>query len=62
MKSAEALFRVERGNPDDVELAALAAVLLALRATGQESGEELPAPGVRWWRQPDAYTAPGSWR
>ncbi|MFF4911238.1 acyl-CoA carboxylase epsilon subunit [Streptomyces sp. NPDC001260] len=61
MKTAEALFRVERGNPDDVELAALATVLLALSAAGRESGEGLSTPDVRWWRQSDAYTAPGSW-
>ncbi|MDN3027292.1 acyl-CoA carboxylase subunit epsilon [Streptomyces sp. S.PB5] len=62
MKSGEALLRVERGNPDDVELAALAMVLFALCATGQEPGEELQASGVRWWRRSEVYTAPGSWR
>ncbi|MEU6381137.1 acyl-CoA carboxylase epsilon subunit [Streptomyces sp. NPDC046909] len=62
MKSTEALLRVERGNPDDIELAALTAVLLALRAPGQEPVEELPASGIRWWRRSDAYTAPGGWR
>lgn len=62
MKSGEALFRVERGNPDDVELAALAAVLLRLCASGPGSEKELPTSGVRWWRQPCVYTAPGGWR
>ncbi|MFE7853218.1 acyl-CoA carboxylase subunit epsilon [Streptomyces sp. NPDC057403] len=62
MKTARALFRVERGHPDDVELAALTTVLLALSALGAEPGEAGAAVGVRWWRRPDAYTSPGSWR
>ncbi|MET8944892.1 acyl-CoA carboxylase subunit epsilon [Streptomyces sp. NPDC004542] len=62
MKSGETLLRVERGNPDDVELAALTAVLCALQAGGQVTGEESPMSGFRWWRGAAAYIAPDSWR
>lgn len=62
MKSGEALFRVERGNPDDAELAALAAVLLGLCATERKPVEELSTSGIRWWRQSRGYAAPGGWR
>ncbi|WP_415954465.1 acyl-CoA carboxylase epsilon subunit [Streptomyces sp. KLOTTS4A1] len=63
MESREAVFRVERGRADDEELAAVAAVLLALhRERGPAVSEEPAEAGSRWWRRPDAYTAPGSWR
>jgi hypothetical protein len=62
MNSKEALFRVERGQADEAELAALATVLLALLTGGRTALGPPPAAPTRWWRQPDAYTAPGSWR
>lgn len=62
MKSGEALLRVERGNPSDAELAALAAVVFALCASGRHPDAEAPESGSRQWREPPAYTAPDSWR
>ncbi|MFJ3673960.1 acyl-CoA carboxylase epsilon subunit [Streptomyces sp. NPDC090106] len=62
MDDGEVLLRVERGSADEVELAALAAVLFALCASAEEPDEELPEPGSRWWRKPPAYAAPESWR
>ncbi|QYX83581.1 acyl-CoA carboxylase epsilon subunit [Streptomyces akebiae] len=62
MKRAEALFRVERGHASEEELAALATVLLALRGSAQEGGEEPPIAGFHWWKQPEGYALPGSWR
>lgn len=62
MKSGDALLRVECGNPDAIELAALAAVLYALQAAGEGAGEASSASGPRWWRRPDAYASPHSWR
>ncbi|MHA5051060.1 acyl-CoA carboxylase epsilon subunit [Streptomyces sp. SD15] len=57
MDREESLIKVERGRPGEAELAAVVAVLLALR-TG---AEETPAAETRWWRRPDVYTAPSSW-
>jgi hypothetical protein len=62
MESGQALLRVERGNPSDVELAALAAVVFAMRASGQQPSGEPPEADARQWREPPAYTAPESWR
>ncbi|WUE97253.1 acyl-CoA carboxylase subunit epsilon (plasmid) [Streptomyces sp. NBC_00490] len=62
MVSGQALLRVERGNPSGAELAALAAVVFALRASARRSSEEPPEAGARQWREPPAYTAPESWR
>jgi hypothetical protein len=62
METRDSLIRVERGHPDEMELAAVVAVLLARRAGAVESDEGSPASGIRWWRKPDAYTAPDSWR
>jgi hypothetical protein len=61
MESGDVLLRVERGNPDDTELAALAAVL-GLLWTADREAHEGSQPGPRWWRRGDAYAAPGSWR
>ncbi|MEV5878576.1 acyl-CoA carboxylase epsilon subunit [Streptomyces sp. NPDC052101] len=59
----EPIVRVERGRADEEELAALTAVLLALRAAGRtKQGHEEPFSGLRWWRRPEAYKAPHSWR
>lgn len=62
METGEALIRVERGHPDEVELAAVVAVLLGLRPGAEEAPEEPPAAEISWWREPDAYAAPESWR
>ncbi|WP_329374987.1 acyl-CoA carboxylase epsilon subunit [Streptomyces sp. NBC_01483] len=62
MERGEALIRVERGRPDEVETAAVVAVLLALRADAGGEPEEPSAAEMRWWLKPDAYTAPDSWR
>lgn len=62
MKSGDELLRVECGNPDATELAALAAVLYALQAAGREAGEESPTSDLRWWHRPDVYAPPHSWR
>ncbi|MGQ5640838.1 MULTISPECIES: acyl-CoA carboxylase epsilon subunit [unclassified Streptomyces] len=59
----EPAVRVERGRADEAELAALTAVLLALRAAGRtKQGHEEPFRALRWWRRPEAYQAPHSWR
>ncbi|WP_095046989.1 acyl-CoA carboxylase epsilon subunit [Streptomyces sp. WM6386] len=62
MESGQALLRVERGNPGDAELAALAVVVLARCASERHPDGELPEPGFRQWREPSAYAAPDSWR
>jgi hypothetical protein len=62
MNSGEALFRVERGQVDEAELAALTMVLLALLAGGRPAPGPAPAAGMRWWRTPAAYAAPDGWR
>lgn len=62
MGRRETLIRVERGRPDEAELAAVVAVLLTLQADTQETTGEPSAAGMRWWRKPDVYTAPDSWR
>ncbi|MFE1036646.1 acyl-CoA carboxylase epsilon subunit [Streptomyces sp. NPDC058807] len=62
MENTEAVLRVERGRADEVELAAVAAVLLARARIGRMTAEA-PAPaGLGWWRPVNSYTAPGSWR
>jgi hypothetical protein len=62
MGRREALIRVERGRPDEAELAAVVAVLLAAQTDVDETPQERSAAEMRWWRKPDAYTAPDSWR
>ncbi len=57
-------LRVVRGNPDDAELAALTAVVLALAVTGGEKAE--PKTPSRWsdrgvMRVPLRH-GPGAWR
>ena len=53
--------RVERGRADAEELAALMAVLLAVRA-GEAAGCGHERRSARRWRRPDDYRAPHSWR
>ncbi|MGW0614967.1 acyl-CoA carboxylase epsilon subunit [Streptomyces sp. NPDC002788] len=56
----ESALRIERGQPGEEELAALMAVLLALRAGGTRADEEAGGPSndSGWWRGPDAVRAP----
>jgi hypothetical protein len=59
------LLRVVRGEPDDVELAALTAVVLSVTSAAAAVPE--PAPSSRWAdraalvRRPTA-AGPGAWR
>ncbi|MFI5687548.1 acyl-CoA carboxylase epsilon subunit [Streptomyces sp. NPDC051636] len=62
MESAETTLRVERGQAGEEELAAVAAVLLALRARDQEEPEQPPSLGWNWWKRLKGYEPPGSWR
>ncbi|MEU6948127.1 MULTISPECIES: acyl-CoA carboxylase epsilon subunit [unclassified Streptomyces] len=63
MEIREEVLRVERGRADDEELAAVAAVLLALCRDREPVESEEPAEaGSDWWRRRDAYRAPASWR
>ncbi|MFJ4832044.1 acyl-CoA carboxylase epsilon subunit [Streptomyces sp. NPDC088747] len=66
MERAQAVLRVERGTAGEEELAALAAVLLALRARGAGPvggpGAAGPRLGWNWWRRPHGYAPPDSWR
>lgn len=59
------LLRVVRGNPDDVELAALTAVVAAVAASGAE--ESKPRPRSLWGDPASRLHAPlhpgrGAWR
>ncbi|MDQ0904424.1 hypothetical protein QFZ32_000091 [Streptomyces canus] len=62
MESPDTVLRVERGRAGLDELAALAAVLLILRARGRAEPEPPPYRGWNWWEQARGYAAPGSWR
>lgn len=63
---ARPLLRVVRGEPDDLELAALAAVVAALASGG---GEPAPAGPPEAWGRPDSLVrgrfvdrpGPGAW-
>jgi hypothetical protein len=59
------LIRIVRGNPDDIELAALIAVLLAAPSPGRTGpGEALPAdrPASAGRRHGETgYRSPRSW-
>ena len=64
--SVTGLIRIVRGNPDDTELAALIAVLLAARSPGRSRapGDALPAdrPARAGWCHSEAgYRSPRSW-
>ncbi|MFJ9568717.1 acyl-CoA carboxylase subunit epsilon [Streptomyces bacillaris] len=61
------LFRVERGDPDAEELAALTAVLLSRAAAAGADPDDGPPRhrAAARWRRPEratAYGAPRSWR
>jgi Acyl-CoA carboxylase epsilon subunit len=60
--SRETLLRVERGRLDDEELAALTAVLLAVRARPAPPGGHRGPRGSHWFRAPHNYRAPRSWQ
>jgi hypothetical protein len=62
MESTATVLRVERGQADGEELAALTAVLAILRARNQAEPVQPPTLGWSWWQQTRRYTAPGSWR
>ncbi|MEV7889032.1 acyl-CoA carboxylase subunit epsilon [Streptomyces sp. NPDC002817] len=62
MRRDEPLIKVERGRPDEVELAAVIAVLVGLRAGAEEAPGEPSAAEIGWWRAPDDYAAPEGWR
>ncbi|MGB6576680.1 MAG: acyl-CoA carboxylase epsilon subunit [Streptosporangiaceae bacterium] len=60
------LIRIVRGNPDDTELAALIAALLAARSPSRSGapGDALPAdrPARASWCHSEAgYRSPRSW-
>ncbi|MFJ6015074.1 acyl-CoA carboxylase subunit epsilon [Streptomyces sp. NPDC092952] len=55
-------LNIERGQATDEELAALTAVLFALRAGRADTPGDRPAAGSRWWRHVDRYDAPISWQ
>ncbi|GAB3206850.1 hypothetical protein GCM10027262_17810 [Nocardia tengchongensis] len=56
------LVRVERGNPDDIETAALLIALVSALANSVESAPPAVAP-VRWIGPPraSAFVPPRSW-
>lgn len=56
------LIRIERGNPDDIEIAAVLAALLCLAEPEVEIAPPAPAP-VRWIgpRRTGAYVPSHSW-
>ena len=60
----DGVIRIERGEPDAVEVAALVAVLRT--ACQQESGDPGPAPGHHrrrqlWARSGPRYQPPDAW-
>ncbi|MFI5661883.1 acyl-CoA carboxylase subunit epsilon [Streptomyces sp. NPDC051684] len=60
-KGRAALLRIERGEPDEVELAALTAVLLMI-GCARGATEVLPeGVGSSGWEAPRGFVAPGSW-
>ncbi|MFI8537547.1 acyl-CoA carboxylase subunit epsilon [Streptomyces aquilus] len=62
MSGGELLITVEKGHPDEAELAAVVTVLLSLQAGGEEAPDEPVLDDVRWWQGTDGYAAPDSWR
>ncbi|MET9256566.1 acyl-CoA carboxylase epsilon subunit [Streptomyces sp. NPDC048182] len=63
MGEGRPVLRVTRGRPRADELAALTAVLLALRAAGNTRRPDGPPPAPPGgWRRTREYRAPDSWR
>ncbi|GGK26438.1 hypothetical protein GCM10011583_68010 [Streptomyces camponoticapitis] len=63
----EHVVRVEKGNPDDEELAAVIAVVLACAATAdgdQDESDESPGAAFNWrpTERESAYRGPRAWR
>lgn len=63
----ETLLRIEKGNPDACELAALTSVLLARAAACAESDDDVQQAGrpTAGWRRLERRSGPGtprSWR
>ncbi|MFE9022961.1 acyl-CoA carboxylase subunit epsilon [Streptomyces sp. NPDC007808] len=60
----EVFFRIEKGNPDAVELAALTAVLLTCGTPGPPAPVEPPRAAARWAGTVKSAThhTPRSWR
>jgi hypothetical protein len=58
-----AWLQVRRGMPTDTEMAALVAILLAVRRTGPATSGGGPAGGRArpGWKRHVRYRAPGSW-
>ncbi|MFE9427045.1 acyl-CoA carboxylase subunit epsilon [Kitasatospora sp. NPDC006697] len=58
------VLRVLRGQATEEELTALTVVLLARRAAaaGADRGDERSRTSPQWWRIPEVYQAPRSWR
>jgi hypothetical protein len=58
----EPIVRIERGNPDDLELAAVLIALAAVAAATAAATDDQPAP-VRWLRRERriAFVASHSW-
>jgi hypothetical protein len=56
----EFALRIVRGRPGEEDIAALLAVLLALRARGAGVDEQAGGPSdvSGWWRGPDAVRVP----
>ncbi|MEU5959548.1 acyl-CoA carboxylase epsilon subunit [Streptomyces sp. NPDC047525] len=57
-----ALLRVERGQVEPDELAAVAAVLFARIRAGRSEAAPVSAKRSRAWRPAQPYSAPGGWR
>ncbi|CAM4047643.1 acyl-CoA carboxylase subunit epsilon [Nocardia ninae] len=53
------VLRIERGCPDDAEIAALTVILVALQTSTVPEGNSDPAPS--WWRAEGDAPAAGSW-
>lgn len=62
MEGAPVVLRLERGRAGEEELAAVAVVLLALRARGRAESRSGVSRGRDWWERPGGHVAPGSWR
>jgi len=61
--SGTPMIRVLRGNPDATELAALAAVLLAVsRSLPVRRPAQRKTPRANWDRTGPRYRAPNSWQ
>ena len=64
--ASAAQMRVVRGDPDDLEVAALVAGLVAVASSGTHDGDDAPAATGQWTRRsrpaPPLPTGGDSWR